>query len=276
MKTVKLNSIKIKPLITHTSNPDDVLGGKMFVDPFSNCGIIAKKKSGKTTILYHILNKVCRGGKFPTNVIIFCSTVHKDDTYKLIIENLKKKGCNVSTYTHFIDKGENIVEGLLEELANPVVASDSDEEKKPTPPMLKFEAEENDEKTRKPQKPKKIGAEYVMVFDDLGNDMRSKTITQLSKVLRHYKMRTFFLQQNLYDLDSPCRKQLDYLLLFRNFNEEKLKNIYESVDLSIPFEKFVEIYSFATREPYHFLYIDVRNEQFRENFDKMIIYEDEK
>ena len=258
----------VKPLITHTSNQDDVLGGKMFIDPYSNCAIIAKKKSGKTTILYHILNKVCRGGKFPTNVIIFCSTVHKDDTYKLIIDNLNKKGCNVSTYTHFLDKSGNIIEGLLEELANPVVT----EAKGPPGWPIKFEADEKDGKA--PQKPKKISAEYVLVFDDLGSDMRNKTVTHLSKVLRHYKMRTFFLQQNLYDLDSPCRKQLDYLLLFRNFNMEKLKNIYESVDLSIPFDTFTEIYSFATREPYHFLYIDVRNEVFRRNFDHMIVIDE--
>ena len=138
--------------------------------------------------------------------------------------------------------------------------------------MIKFETEE-DEESKPPAKPKKLAAEYVLVFDDLGSDARHKCITQLCKVLRHYKMRTFFLQQNLYDLDAPCRKQLDYLLLFRNFNEEKLKNIYESVDLSIPFEEFQDIYDFATTENFHFLYIDVRNEQFRECFDKLIISE---
>jgi predicted transcriptional regulator len=270
MRSVKINSIAIKPLITHTTNPDDVLGGKMFIDPYSNCGIIAKKKSGKTTILYHILKKVCRGGNYPTNVIMFCSTIHKDDTYKLILEMLKKKGCNVTTHTHFIDNGENIIDGLLDELGRE--SKDEKEEKPVKTKLLKFEGDEEEDK-KPPAKPKKISAEYVLVFDDLGSDARHKSLTQLCKVLRHYKMRTFFLQQNLYDLDAPCRKQLDYLLLFRNFNEEKLKNIYESVDLSIPFEQFQEIYNYATKEPYHFLYIDVRNEEFRENFDKMIIYE---
>jgi predicted transcriptional regulator len=270
MRSEKINSITIKPLITHTTNPDDVLGGEMFLDPYSNCGIIAKKKSGKTTILYHILKKVCRGGNYPTNVILFCSTVHKDDTYQHIIEMLKKKGCNITTHTHFIDNGENIIEGLLDELGKE--DKEEEKEKKPKSKLLKFESEEDDEK-KPPKKPKKISAEYVLVFDDLGSDARHKSLTHLCKVLRHYKMRTFFLQQNLYDLDAPCRKQLDYLLLFRNFNEDKLKNIYESVDLSIPFEKFKDIYDYATREPYHFLYIDVRNEEFRENFDKRIIYE---
>ncbi len=103
--------------------------------------------------------------------------------------------------------------------------------------------------------------------------MRHKSITQLSKVLRHYKIRCFYLQQSLTDMDSPMRKQLDYALLFRNFNEDKLRNIYESLDLSIPFDNFVEIYNFATKDPYNFLYIDVRNEQFRKNFNEEIIYE---
>jgi hypothetical protein len=268
MKTVKVNNIKIKPLIHHTENPDDVLGGKLFIDPYSNVGIIAKKKSGKTTILYHILKKICRGGNYPTNVIIFSSTVNKDNTYKHILEMLKQKGSNVSTYTHFIDNGENIVEDLLEALGRPEI---KEKETKKQPEFIKFENKEDMEEEKTKSKPKKLSAEYVLIFDDLGTSMRHKTITQLSKVLRHYKMRCFYLQQSLTDMDAPMRKQMDYALLFRNFNEDKLHNIYESLDLSIPFDKFLEVYNFATKEPYNFLYIDVRNEQFRKNIDEEII-----
>lgn len=268
MKTVKINKMEITPLIHHTTNPDEILGGELFIDPMSNTAIIAKKKSGKTTVLYHILKKICRGGKYPTNVIIFCSTVFKDETYKKILEMLKKKGCNINVYTHFLEDGENILDDLLTALRQPEIK----EEKKQESKIIKFDNKE-DETIKISPKPKKTAAEYVLIFDDLGTAMRHKSITQLSKVLRHYKMRCFYLQQSLTDMDSPMRKQLDYALLFRNFNQDKLRNIYESLDLSVPFITFIEIYNFATREPYNFLYIDVRNEQFRKNFSEEIIYE---
>lgn len=280
MKTIKINSVKIKPLITHTTNPDDVLGGELFIDPFSNCCIVAKKKSGKTTVLYHILKKVCSKD---SNVMIFCSTVHKDETYKKILEMLEKKGCNVLSYTHFIDGKVNLVETLLDELHNP----DDEEENKPVNQLFEKSLNSNNpcyfgkvdlppeekEEKEQPKKPKKISADWVLIFDDLGADLRNKVISHMSKVLRHTKMRAFYLCQNLYDMDAPMRKQLDYALLFRNFNEEKLKNIYESLDLSIPFETFLEIYDFATKEPYKFLYVDCRNEEYRKCFDKRIVYE---
>ena len=62
-------------------------------------------------------------------------------------------------------------------------------------------------------------------------------------------------------------------MLFINFNEDKLRNIYEILDLSVPFETFIDIYNFATKDPYNFLYVDVRNEQFRKNFNEEIIFE---
>ena len=267
----KLNNIKIKPLIQHSQNQDEILGGKMFLDPYSNCCIIAKKKSGKTTALFHILKKVCRGGSYPSNVLICCSTVNKDPTYKQIIDMLKKKGCNVSTFTHFFENGENIVNDLLKELQKD---EDTGEKKDIKNLSIKFENDVTEDEKRVPRKPSKLAAEYVLVFDDLGSDMRkfNGCISHLSKVLRHYKMRCFYLQQFITDLDSPCRKQMDYALLFKSFNFEKLKSIHESLDLSLDLDRFIEIYKYVTREPYHFLYIDVRNEEFRDCFDKRIIY----
>jgi hypothetical protein len=277
MRTKKINNIKITPLITHSKNPEDILGGKMFIDPYSNTAIISKKKSGKTTLLYHILKKVCRGGSMPTNVIIFSPTIHKDKTYEYIKEMLEKKGCNVSTYTNFIEDDENIVEGLLKSLSNEDNEEQQLKEDKPPIDTTKLsmfgkginDIEDEPEKKIKP--PKKIGAEYALIFDDLGSAMTHKIIDQLSKVLRHYKMRCFYLQQYLTDLKPATRKQIDYALLFKSFNEEKLKNIYESLDLSTNFDDFVKMYHYATEEPYNFFYIDVRDEKYRKNFDTEII-----
>jgi len=261
--------LKITPLITHTTNPDEVLGGKLFIDPLSNTAIISKKKSGKTTLLYHILKNVCSRSGTPSNVIIFCSTVHKDPTYKHIIEMLEKKGCNVSVYTNFIEDDENIVEGLLNELkkeAEPI----EEEIKQFKDDISMFGKNSNQVEIKPIRKSKKLKADYTLIFDDLGSSMSHKSIDQLSKVLRHYKMRCFYLQQYLTDLKLSTRKQIDYALLFKSFNEEKLRSIYDSLDLSIDFDDFLKLYYYATKDPYNFLYIDVRNEVFRKNFNSFL------
>jgi KaiC/GvpD/RAD55 family RecA-like ATPase len=276
MKEVVINNIKITPLITHSTNPDDVLGGQMFLDPYSNVAIISKKKSGKTTLLYHILKKVCRKG---TNVLIFSPTQNKDDTYKFIKEALDKKGCNISSYSNFVEDGENIINDLLNELGKEEIEDELPRKVEPTPEeMVNFkmfgkginDIEKQVEK--KPPKPKKISADYVLVFDDLGKDMNCKTIAQLSKTLRHYKIRCFYLQQYLSDLSADTRKQIDYALLFKSFNEEKLLSMYESLDLSIDFDEFVELYHYATKDPYNFLYVDVKQDKYRKNFNTEIRY----
>lgn len=274
----KINDISIKPLISHTTDPKKVLGGKYFIDPYSNVAIIAKKKSGKTTLLYNILNKVCRKG---TTIIFFCSTINKDDTYKHILKMLEKKKCCLDVNTHFITEDkENIVKELLAELKNPDEIYQEPSKVKEQPIMgfgrpeldpFKKEREEKEKAEKKPRKPSKIAAEYVLVFDDLGADMRNKVITQLSKVLRHYKIRCFYLQQYLTDLEPACRKQLDYAILFKSFNDKKLKDIYLSLDLGIDYEDFVELYEYATKDKYNFLYVDVRNDTFRKNFNKELI-----
>ena len=68
-------------------------------------------------------------------------------------------------------------------------------------------------------------------------------------------------------------KQLDFIFLFKSFNEEKLLRIYELVDLSVPFDKFVSLYKFATAEPFSFLYVDIRHEIFRKSFNTVLSVE---
>lgn len=266
----KINNVKVKPLIQHTKNQDEVLGGKLFLDPFSNCCIVAKKKSGKTTLFYNILKKVTRGGYYPSNVIIFCSTVFKDKTWEMIIKMLEKKGVLVSTYTNFIEDGENIVEELIHRLESKKEEVEGKKKEKIEPMNeLMFGGGKTEEEKKPPPKPKKLCAEYVFVFDDLGSDLKHETIANLSKKIRHFG-RCFISTQFITDITPATRKQMDYCIVFRSFNVEKLKTLYEAFDLSCDFDTFVDIYNFATEEPYNFLYIDIRENKFRKNFDKEI------
>jgi len=57
--------------------------------------------------------------------------------------------------------------------------------------------------------------------------------------------------------------------------QEKLEHIYKMLDLSIDIEKFYELYDYATKDPYCFLYIDMKNQKFRKNFSKELLLDDE-
>ena len=80
MKTTKVNNVKIKPIITD-SHPVEKIGGfKLFPEIYCNVAIVAKKKSGKTSVLYNCLEKRKMINLFMWNVLITNHTF----TFKLI------------------------------------------------------------------------------------------------------------------------------------------------------------------------------------------------
>ena len=58
--------------------------------------------------------------------------------------------------------------------------------------------------------------------------------------------------QYIHDLSNSCIKNLDYTLIFKSFNREKLLVLFESLDLSIDFELFEQLYQDATVQPFNF------------------------
>jgi hypothetical protein len=64
---------------------------------------------------------------------------------------------------------------------------------------------------------------------------------------------------------------LDYALLFRGHNDEKLETIYNDLDVSIDFDDFKDIYDLVTEKPYSFLYVNTRTDELRSNFNKRVI-----
>ena len=132
--------------------------------------------------------------------------------------------------------------------------------------------EKNEEK--KERKPKKLGCEYIFIFDDLGSDLRSPSITQLCKVSRHYKAKLIFSSQYLHDLQNAAIKNIDVCLIFKSFKKEKLLILFEGLDLGCTFNQFVEMYKYATHDPFNFLYFDCREGTFRMNFDEQFVIKD--
>lgn len=262
----RINNIQVKPVIADGGEPDaSKIKGYDFIPMlYSNIFLCAKKKSGKTNLLYTMLDQFVTKD---CEVFIFCSSVYKDKTYDEIIKMLNKKKVVHELYTSFIDHetGESLVTEIIQDED---IKIQEEQEKKFNPPKRKGPKflELPKEKEKKQQSGPKA-AEKIFVFDDLGSELRHPSINQLLKTNRHNKCKVILSSQYLTDLQPQAIKQLDFVFMFKSFNEEKLKSMYELLDISIPFDKFLTLYKFSTAEPFNFLFVDVRRDKFRKNFD---------
>jgi hypothetical protein len=187
---------------------------------------------------------------------------------------LEKKHVEYHSYTGFTEdqSNENILKILLEELNKQEEEGSSEEEEKPKQTKLFKYDLSDEEQERKPRKPKKIAPEYVFVLDDMAKLMRTTTVSKLLKTNRHYKSKVICSSQYITDLEPESILQLDYCIAFKNIPQDKLMSLHQKLDLATPLDKFIQIYNYATKDKYNFLYIDTREEQYRKNFNELIEY----
>ena len=287
--------VKLKVIKTEADyDADKVLGRKLFPELYSNIYIAGRKKSGKTQLLYNILERCANKS---TKVMLFSATVNKDATYKEIIKMLDRKKIDHGEFEHFInEEGEDLLAGFIAQAKERT--AEEEEEEAPKPTSRKYvskeeariifgdelpseeiqaqqakdaakEAEEAAKKKKKKGAGKKILApEYILCFDDLGDDLRKKAVSQLLIKNRHYKCKVIILSQWITYLPPTAIRQLDYVLLFGGFAGEKLEDLHTKLDLSDTFEEFEKRYKQATEQKYHFLYIDIASNEYRNDFNR--------
>ena len=236
-----------------------VKGFKLFPEMNANIFLCAKKKSGKTSTIYKILQKCC--GK-NTKIIVFCSMLYKDKSWATIKDWVEERGLVFIGHESIKDEdGVDQLELLIKELQ----AKTEDDE-----PAEKgiFDSDSEDEEPKK--KSKYQSPEYIFILDDLSTELKSNSIPRLLKVNRHFLSKTIISSQWLNDLHPMSRKQQDYLILFRGHPEKKLEEIHRDANISIPIEQFWQVYKFATEKPFSFLYVDCTTGEFRRNFNELI------
>jgi len=291
--------VPMKPKKGRGSNYEDlpVLGYQLFPDLKSSIYISASTKSGKTTLISHII-KHCAGRQ--TKLYFFCSTMDLDPTYKLIFDYLDSAGIEYEKYHHFIDDdGVNIIDGIIQGLShaeepeekvslqspppafyklvngfmqkvdiygNPIEtnAEEPGQEESQTP-VPYIEKHKIDGVTRKYQVPR-----YMFIFDDLGDELRKKSIYQLLMRQRQYIAKTILSSQYINNLTPQSINQLDYCIIYGGHNIEQIKELHKKLDLSLDLAEFVRLYSYATAEKYNFLWIDRRNMVLKKNFDEVL------
>jgi hypothetical protein len=262
----KINNVKIKPLKIPKINVCDIRGKDYFENLFPNVLLLARKNSGKTTVLYHIL-KNCTNKK--TKVFLFCSTIYKDPSYDVILKMFEKRHIEYEAFTDIqegkVDHLERIVNKLKEKDEAPE-EKDEDIPKKPDIKFLMFGGEEDEEKKHREYVPKKLCPSYIFLFDDISEDLRSPSVAYLMKKNRHLGIMNLISTQSYKDITPPAWRQIDFALLYKNIEPKAIEDIKDKLNLPTPINVFETIYEQAVSGDHSFLYIDKNKVEYRQNF----------
>lgn len=288
----QINDIEVKKVNLPKIDVTKVKGYDMIPELFANIYLLARKKQGKTTILYNII-KNCVDKN--TKVYFFVSTIDLDPTYTEILKYLDKHKIEYETFqslkeesieetqkevirtgkkgkkSDVVDNLKNVIDEmklhiLLEREEEKKTDKESEEEE---PKILNFVENENEMSfIIKKRKPKKISPRHLLIFDDISDEMRNnKYLQALMKKNRHFKSKIVISTQHFYDVNPDIRKMFDIWLLFRDHDDEILQEVYKACSINISFEKFKELYHDATKEPFNFLFVDKNKCQYRQNFN---------
>lgn len=273
IKTFKINDVKVKPIKVEKIDPKsikgfDITGANLYPNVFS----IAMKGSGKTTVLFNSLKKIVDKN---TKVFFFVSTFYNDQSFEIIREWLESKEIEYHAFTEIgkdfdelmnlftLDAKHELEQKQLKETEEEPV----DVWKMSQDDAIKQVFENEEEYKVRVKKPKKVSPKYMIIFDDMSSDLRMKKVSVLIKQNRHYKCCTWISSQNALDLNNDARNNINIYLLFPNIPSEKLVQFYESATIPITYDKFEQLYHYATAKPHNFLYINRDANEFRHNFD---------
>lgn len=253
-----INKEKVEYIAPPITNSLPVRGRNLFSDPYSIKFLVAKKKSGKTTLAFHIMKKTIGAN---TKVLLFVPTFYNDASWGVISEWLDEKGIPYQVYTSMKVGKKNLLGEFLKELAED--AKNKQEKKIPL--------EEEPKGGFKYQSPR-----YLIILDDISSELKSPEFAGYLKTIRHYKSACIASSQYVKDLKPEACRQVDFWILFPKLADKDLDKIYKDAGIStIPFDIFVELYKDATKEAHNFLYINSNShtEEFRKNFNEKYQFE---
>jgi len=246
---------------------------------YANIFICARKKSGKTTIIWHLLKNCVTKD---TTVIIFGSTVNKDKSYLNIKTLLKSRGIPCVMYDSMKDEEIDRLEALVTKLKKEAEEREQENESEDEEDdyyddyggALFKESDlddDSDDDVPKKRKSKYQSPEYIIVYDDLSDELKSPFLIKLLKENRHYLIKNIISSQYPLDLAPQSRKQIDLWILPKGQTEDKLEKIYSSCQCNIDFETFIRYYNIATKDgkknKHNFFFFMPELCEYRRNFN---------
>lgn len=272
IRSVKINNVKCGAL--PRVEPEDtrpIRGGNVIPILYGNIYLVARKNSGKTAVIYQLI-KHCADSN--TNIIAFCATLNKDDGWMAIRRLCEKKHIPFLGFTSLKDDGVDQLQALTDMLTGKIEPTEPETKEIEAAPsyincLPAFETKETktEVKEHKKRRSKYVSPEYMIIMDDLSDELKSKSIPAFLKMHRHFKTKSIVSSQYLNDLAPASIKQMDIIILFANQADKKLKEIYKQYNIWVEYDTFERLYKAATSEPYSFLYIDVKHNKFRKNFN---------
>lgn len=270
----KLHDDVPKPMKFQNEDKRPVMGDHIISACNASIFLVAKRNSGKTTTLFKLLQSCI--DKKNTQVFIFCANLYIDKAYKVIRTWLEKNKVTWFGFTSVTNDNVNqlkILSETIKQLAEDEEDDDDDDdeiEPSNVAPSNKINIIDSDDyRYRKSKKPKHQTPKYIIIFDDMSDQLKGPDLETLLKNGRHFA-RVIISSQYLHDIRPEARKQIGYWFVYKS-NKDKLPIIYRDADLSIPFEMLEMLYDKAVSEPYNFLYIDTREQEFRIGFNRKFI-----
>ena len=104
----------------------------------------------------------------------------------------------------------------------------------------------------------------VVIFDDYICDKNQDQIIKYFIQGRHKNCSVIYLSQSYYKTDKNIRLNCDHFILYEMSSVREESMI--SKETGVPIEK----YKIATKNQYHFLYIDKPNKSYKANFNEII------
>ena len=270
----KINKIIVDPLHTKKGSVCNVLG-KQYFDLYPYLLFLsAKKKSGKTSLIWNIIKNTTNKD---TKFFIFCGTYNVDQSWIKMLKYLRKRGNNVEAFDCIReDRNTNNLQIVMNALTTVEEEPNEIEEQDGTKinfGVIPTPVRKKKQKNKRMKSEKKV-CEYMFIFDDISGELKNPVISQFLKVHRHIGKgcNVIISSQYVKDISPSSAMQIDYFITFKNFSEERLRHIHRLLDLSIDFELYLKLYYYATKEPYQFLYTNTRSEEMRKGFSKRLVF----
>lgn len=247
----KINNIKIQ-VLKNKQKDKKFMHKDIFNELYPCIYISSKKNSGKSNLIYNILIHMLLPKK--TKIYLFSKTFENDQTTIEMIKKIEKYN-EIEFYDDLQyenQQGEyykNILDKLIDD--------------------IKLDIKENKDKIKKLNY---VYPKYIFIFDDFSELLKDKSLEGIIKRHRHYLTSFIISSQSYTDLTPNVRNQVNFLILFKEISNNRLKMIYDEKIKNLEYDKFIELYLNATEEKYNFLLINCDdNKDIRKNFDMKYI-----
>ena len=156
-------------------------------------------------------------------------------------------------------------------------AQEADDAPPAPPPRPRDNFGDEDKKTAAVRAPRKLpyrAPDYLLIFDDLADQLKAKSVATMLKKNRHFHFKSVVSSHWINDLLPDALRMMDVVCLYRGHSTEKLTELYKKARLGVSLEEFMEMYADATSVPFGFLYIDMNEGTFRKSFaDEYVLSE---